>query len=193
MARRAALVQAARKAVHRLGPDASMDDIATAAGTSKSIVYRYFADKTALQVAVAELVVSEIHEALDEAARTASTPRDGLRAMIDTYLAMIEHSPNVYWFVTRPLREDDSAPLGHFLEAVADRVARPFADLLSARSGAATESDVWAAGAVGFVRGTGEWWLSHRDVPGTPGRPELVERVTAWLWAGPVSVRSRST
>lgn len=185
-ARRAELVHVARKAVHRQGPDVSMDEIAAAAATSKSIVYRYFGDKTALQVAVGEAVVAQMHAALDEAARSATTPREGLRSMIDVYLEMVEASPNVYSFVTRPVTEDASGPIGHFLDAVATLIARPFAQVMHV-DGDPSWVDVWAAGAVGFVRGTGEWWLNHRDVPGAPTRAELTERTTAWLWAGPVS------
>lgn len=192
VARRTELVRAARRAVHRTGPDVSMEEIAAAAGTSKSIVYRYFVDKTGLQVAVGEAVVAQMHAALDEAARAATTPRDGLRAMIDVYLEMVEASPNVYWFVTRPVSEDASAPLGHFLDAVATLVARPFARVLSAGSTAPDQADIWAAGAVGFVRGTGEWWLSHRGDPDAPTREELTDRVAAWLWAGPVGVLART-
>lgn len=56
-----------------------MDDIATHAGTSKSIMYRYFTDKTGLQQAVSEEVMQQIREALETAAHTATSPRDALR------------------------------------------------------------------------------------------------------------------
>lgn len=191
LARRTELVRAARKTVHRHGPDVSMDEIAATAGTSKSIVYRYFVDKTGLQVAVAEAVVAEMHEALDEASLSGSTPRDSLRAMIGVYLAMVESSPNVYSFVTRPTSEDASAKVSHFLDAVAALIARPFARVLTAGS-PEVQADVWAAGAVGFVRGAGEWWLAHREDPDAPTRTELTDRVTAWLWTGPIGSLART-
>ncbi|MBO1753151.1 TetR family transcriptional regulator [Actinotalea sp. BY-33] len=190
--RRAALVHAARKAVHRHGPDVSMEEIAATAGTSKSIVYRYFQDKPGLQVAVGAAVVAQMHTALDEASRAAETPREGLRAMIDVYLAMVEHSPHVYYFVTRPLSEDAEAPLGHFLDAVANLIARPFTAVLTAGSRERVQADLWASGAVGFIRGTGEWWLSHREDDGAPTRLELTDRVTTWLLAGPVGFLTRT-
>ncbi len=187
--RRAELVHEARRAVHRNGPDISMEEIATTAGTSKSIVYRYFVDKTGLQAAVGGAVVEQMHAALDEASRAAVTPREGLRSMIAIYLEMVSASPNVYWFVTRPVSEDASAPVGHFLEQVAGLVARPFARVISDREPLV---DVWAAGAVGFVRGMGEWWLTHQDDEDAPTLEDLVERTTAWLWTGPVSALART-
>lgn len=181
-ARYAELVRIARKTVHRQGPDASMDEIAAAAGTSKSIVYRYFTDKRGLQAAVAEAVVLDIRNALADALHHAHDPRDGLAAMIDVYLGMIESSPNVYWFVTRDGSTEPAGPLGHFLDGVARLVATPLSGTAGDGSGA------WAAGAVGFVRGAGEWWLERRDRPGTPDRATLGAQVTAWLWAGPAGL-----
>lgn len=226
-ARHEELVAQARRSVHHRGPDVSMEEIAADAGTSKSLVYRYFADKTALQVEVARLVVRDIEEALAQALAAQATPREGLRAMVDVYLAMVESSPHVYAFVTA------DGVVEHFLGSVTELVAGPFARALAdeadptgggtggapatggldgtrsvaaagsatgagttgAGTGAAgttaagTTAAAWAAGAVGFVRGAGEWWLTH---PGErPDRAALAAQVTSWLWAGPVGLLAR--
>ncbi|GGI04782.1 TetR/AcrR family transcriptional regulator [Isoptericola cucumis] len=195
-ARRAQLVNAARKAVHRGGPGVSMDEIAAEAGTSKSIVYRYFDDKAGLRLAVAAHVVATMHDALREAAETAPTPQAALRAMVRVYLEMIEHSPNVYWFVTRtaiggnePATDAGglSGPveaLGAYLDSVIELVAAPFARAVHVPAATAA---AWAAGAVGFVRGAGEWWLGHGGSD-RQAREDLTEQVTLWLWNGPVGV-----
>lgn len=204
-ARRAELIRAASKAVHRGGPGVSMDEIAAASGTSKSIIYRYFDDKTGLQVALGSAVVGQMHDALTQAAEAAETPRRALRAMVGVYLEMIESSPNVYYFVTRTSavagteetagqaaasgRGASQAPLAAFLDSVIELVAEPFARVTDVPP---ADAAAWAAGAVGFVRGAGEWWLAHRDRPGTPDREQLTERVAAWLWSGPVGVLSQN-
>ncbi|WP_435738314.1 TetR/AcrR family transcriptional regulator [Cellulosimicrobium sp. PMB13] len=206
-ARRAELIRAASKAVHRGGPGVSMDEIAAASGTSKSIIYRYFDDKTGLQVALGAAVVGQMHDALTQAAEAAETPRRALRAMVGVYLEMIESSPNVYYFVTRTSAvagteeaaaaalaagqggTGPQAPLAAFLDSVIELVAEPFARVTDVPP---ADAAAWAAGAVGFVRGAGEWWLAHRDRPGTPDREQLTERVAAWLWAGPVGVLSQN-
>ena len=112
--RRRELIKSARKAVHALGSDASMEDIAAAAGTSKSVFYRYFGDKAGLQQAVGEVVLSQMQRRIQEAAQSAQTPREGLLAMVSAYLQMAETSPNVYTFVTALLsRRARGSQRGH--------------------------------------------------------------------------------
>lgn len=175
-------MHAARRAVHYVGPEISMDEIATQAKTSKSIVYRYFTDKPGLQLAVGEAVVEQMRAVLAAAAHTAATPRGALRSMVAIYLEMIEHSPNVYYFVTR------TAPGLPSLDSMIELVAVPFAEEMHASP---ADAAAWGAGAVGFIRGAGEWWLGSRDAAGTPTRDDLTDRVTAWLWAGPVGVLAK--
>jgi AcrR family transcriptional regulator len=195
--RRADLANEARKAIHRLGPEASMDDLATALGTSKSILYRYFSDKTGLQHAVGEVVVTRMLTALVEASHRSVTPRENLRAVIGVYLEMVEASPAVYSFVTQvqtgPPPTGGGSPLRSFLDAVSLRVVAPIAEsLLRDHPGGGTRNEraleqlaqTWACGAVGFVRGAGDRWLAASAVDRPLDLPALTDEVTAWLWTG---------
>ncbi|MGO2046799.1 MAG: TetR/AcrR family transcriptional regulator, partial [Brachybacterium tyrofermentans] len=65
--RRAELLDIARHLIHDNGPDVTMEDIAAASGTSKSIVYRYFEDKASLQKALGRSILTSMHaKLLDE-------------------------------------------------------------------------------------------------------------------------------
>lgn len=193
-ARRAELVRAARRAVHHRGPDLSMDDIATEIGTSKSILYRYFTDKTGLQVAVGQAVLGRMREALEEAAARAGGPRERISEMVRVYLEMVDGAPHVYAFVTRP--EATAGQVRGFVAEVADLVTDA---VLPALRGGTAEDDggaddraevgeatlvaarLWAAGVVGLVRGAVDLWLGDRaDPTAEPGRPAPALADAGW-------------
>lgn len=189
--RRRELIKSARKAVHALGSDASMEDIAAAAGTSKSVFYRYFGDKAGLQQAVGEVVISQMQRRIHEAAQGAQTPREGLLAMVSAYLQMAETSPNVYTFVTTSSAGEPgvatggiaaAGALGHFFEEVRDMIARP----MRAHLGAGKEAVIgyWPTAAIGLVRNAGEQWLGTPESPGKPDQEAMARQITAWLCVG---------
>lgn len=97
--RRIELIRTARAAVDELGPQASMEEIASACRTSKSVYYRYFGDKAGLQRAVGEYTVTRMRDRLEEAVRAAGTFEGTLEAMVAEYLLSIERSAAVYRFV----------------------------------------------------------------------------------------------
>ncbi|MBP1136198.1 AcrR family transcriptional regulator [Arthrobacter sp. PvP023] len=189
--RRRELIKSARKAVHALGSDASMEDIAAAAGTSKSVFYRYFGDKAGLQQAVGEVVISQMQRRIQEAAQGAQTPREGLLAMVSAYLQMAETSPNVYTFVTAYSAGEPATTtggmaatgaLGHFFEEVRDMIARP----MRAHLGTGKEAVIgyWPTAAIGLVRNAGEQWLATPESPGKPDQETMARQITAWLCVG---------
>ncbi|OFI38181.1 TetR family transcriptional regulator [Arthrobacter sp. SW1] len=188
--RRRELIKAARKAVHSLGRDASMEDIAAAAGTSKPVFYRYFGDKAGLQQAMGEVVLAQMQRKMKEAVASAATAREGLYAMVSAYLQMAESSPNVYAFVTRlPYSEAGqqdaiavSGALGHFFESISGMMAEPMREHLG--PGAEALIDYWPTAAIGMVRNAGELWLSTPDSPAKPDQQTMAARITDWLCVG---------
>lgn len=190
-ARRVALIKTARKAVHRIGPSASMEDIASAADTSKSVFYRYFGDKAGLQRAMGEVVVGRMQEQLIEAARKAGTPREGLRAMVAAYLQMAASSPNVYVFVTQPAPEpgstlEGSSTLSSFFDAISAMLASPMQSYLAEEPSATVPQPLalWPRAAIGMVRAAGEQWLSMPAGPDRPSESDLADAITTWLFDG---------
>src|ERR687889_993602 len=98
-ARRRELVDAALAAVGRHGAGVGMDEIAATAGTSKTAVYRHFADRGELHTAVCARVAEQLTGTLRAAMHSSTDPRGMLGAAIDAYLAFLEADPEVYRFV----------------------------------------------------------------------------------------------
>ncbi|WP_394217087.1 TetR/AcrR family transcriptional regulator [Brachybacterium vulturis] len=168
--RRAELLDVARHLIHEQGPEVTMEDIAAASGTSKSIVYRYFEDKAHLQRTLGRSILSTMHAKLLEEMRAleADVGREAgaderIHAMIRAYVETAQRSPGVYRFVTRP-----SDGLNHFLTAVSRLVATFLpADIPAPQ--------VWAHGAVGFVERAVDTWMTTQET----AAPEADDRRSA--------------
>jgi AcrR family transcriptional regulator len=176
-----------------------MGEIAAAAGTSKSVFYRYFGDKDGLRQAVGEVVIGQMRAEVLAAGRSAASAEEGLRAMVSSYLRMAETSPNVYFFVTAD-REAGSGPAaqahGQVLDAFFDEVLAMMREgmhaYLASRSTApgstprdgATAVAYWPRASLGMVRAVGEAWLRQQPGPDRPAAEDLTDTVTGWLVHG---------
>ncbi|MFD6813968.1 TetR/AcrR family transcriptional regulator [Enteractinococcus coprophilus] len=189
--RRNDLIRSARAAVHSIGPEVSMEEIASHAGTSKSVFYRYFNDKQGLQQAVAQASIDFMETELKKAGKSAPSARDGLYTMVLVYLQLANSSPNVYNFSTaiptgmNIFRQN----MARFLQRAVEHV---FPHYKNADSTAANKNLAyyWAVAAVGFVRAAGEEWIAETGYPTRLSAEELAHRIANWLLVG---LESQST
>lgn len=198
-ARRAELVGAALKAISRHGPGVGMDEIAAVAGTSKTVLYRHFADKDQLYLAVATRVDERVASALRAATAEAAGFREGLRAAVGTYLHLVASDPAVYRFVVRRPGVERAGPPGvvdpvaGLSAAVSAELARLIDRHLRAGGVSRAASAAWAHGLVGMVRAAADHWADHwaDHGAGTAGTgpdeltaDELADHLTDLAWGG---------
>lgn len=175
--RRAAFVAAGVAAVDRHGPNASAEQIAEAAGVSRTVLYRYFRDREDLRQAIADQVVHAIVDSVLPKLELGpeSTPREVIRAAIGVIVGWLDEHPNLYHFLR-------SRPDGSSLVAVESTLADSVASLLKLLMvffGISGESaEPGAYGIVGFVEACGGWWLQHRAM----SRQAFTELVCTGVW-----------
>lgn len=197
--RRIQLVGAAVGAIRRHGAGVGMDDVAGAAGTSKTVVYRHFGDRSGLYTAVCESVAAvllgEIRRATTEAMSASDGgPRSAVSAGIDAYLRLIESDPELYRFVVhRPLLTQPSGsragalpqsadPVNDLVTVIGDEIATVIGDRL--RSTGTEPGDAarpWGHAVVGLVRGAADDWLVR---PNGMTRERLTAHLTDLAWSG---------
>ncbi|BCJ62839.1 TetR family transcriptional regulator [Micromonospora endophytica] len=185
--RRRALIAAAVQALLRYGPQVDMEQVASTAGVSKPVLYRYFADKSQLWLAVGEHVAARVVEAVAPAVERVREERDLVEATIDAYLGVIESQPRLYQFLVH----QSGVPgiqqlLAGTSQQVATGLARVISDRLHTLGLDAGPAEPWAYGLVGFVQAVGDWWTVH----GQPiDRAALTDYLTILLWSGIEGVR----
>jgi AcrR family transcriptional regulator len=153
---------------------ATLDDIAAAAGVTKPMVYRHFASKKALYLALLEQHENDLPTFFErvEPESLDGTPQTLLRAVLDLWFDYVWENQHAWVMIFRDSSGDDEIQrfrrrvnlsarrvLAHFIEthpmsAVPPEQVEPTAELLS--SGLA---------------GLALWWIDH---PGTP-KPQLVD------------------
>ena len=192
-ARRAELVEATMRAIRRHGAGVGMDQIAAQAGTSKTVVYRHFTDRTGLYRAVVAAVDDLILRDLGSALTTADPAADGdaggdpralVAAAVDSYLTLVERDPEVYRFVvTRPLLDAPVAddPVEGMTSRIAAQVTEVLASRLRREGRDERAAATWAHSLIGLVRAAADHWLAQPDrVP----REVLARQVTDLAWGG---------
>lgn len=176
------MVEAAVEAIREHGPGVSVAQISAAAGITKPVLYRHFADRADLQRAVGERAAGMLMERIYPVLAVEAEPVEHVAAVIDAFLHGIEDEPQLYRFVVANPAEP--APGAEIVEDVRGRIAALLATLLGERLRAEGRdsggAEAWAHGLVGMVQSAGEWWLDRR----TMSRDALTNYLSALIWGG---------
>ncbi|WP_260850682.1 TetR/AcrR family transcriptional regulator [Kocuria marina] len=181
--RRIELITAARDAVAANGAALSMEEIATACGTSKSVFYRYFKDKAGVQAAVGEYFVTRMRRRMVAAASEADTFAAMIHALVSEYLKSVAASGEVYRFVVTAPTERGST-IERFVDSVRDLLMEQHMRHHGSRATPEGVLKCWAASTVGMVRGAGEAWLELGGDTAKPDRHTMSRIITAWAVEG---------
>ncbi|ATE52567.1 TetR/AcrR family transcriptional regulator [Actinosynnema pretiosum] len=180
-ARRAEFVEATIRAVARHGADVGMDEIAGEAGVSKPVLYRHFADKADLYLAVGRRATELLMDRLGPAIEGDGSLRARITRIVDAYLSVIEEHPHLYRFVVRaafaerPVEQD---VVGEDKAMIATALTRLFGDFLRANGMDSGGAEPWAHALVGMVQNAGDWWLDRQSM----SRASLGDYLSTIIW-----------
>jgi AcrR family transcriptional regulator len=181
--RREELLDAAERAIRRIGPHASMEDLAAEAGITKPILYSHFGDRAGLARALAERAGNRLVTSLGEtvaAARLTREPREVVRAAMGTFCSFVENEPEIYRFVVLSSFFETHPVTSHIVTEVAQKLREMLEAGLQAAGAETKGAEAWSIAVVGMTSVVAEWWLERR----TMSMDELVESLTDFVWGG---------
>lgn len=196
--RRKELVESAIRTIRARGAGVGMDDIAAAAGTSKTVFYRHFTDRRGLYRAVAErvdeLILRDVGKVFGEGRGSTGLseihqdPRSLISAAIGAYLHLVERDPELYRFIMAApiVGAEKVAGAAEVAAEETGRMARQMGDLIGqalvARGHDPAPARVWGQSLVGMVRAAADAWLA--GLASDLDREALTDQLTQLAWGG---------
>lgn len=181
--RRAVFVDAALAVIERVGPGATVDQIAAELGVTRQAIYRQFTDRSDLDHAIAEraaaLLFDELLPHFDAGSELLGDVEGSIARLTHVYLDFVERNLSLYRFVR-----------AHELELAADSAVRTVKDTVAGRVAALAEqvlatldlpagmAETFAVGMIGMTDAVVSRWLED---PRGLSRAELVDQLTRIL------------
>jgi AcrR family transcriptional regulator len=178
--RRSAILRCAMEAFATRGyHGTSIDDIASAAGISKALIYEHFPSKQALHAEVISVQADALFARMAQAADAALAPDERLRGGIDAFLGFVECNREAW----RALFRDAADPhLGEVVDRLQRRATDAIAEMMVPGAAAPLHDEVEIVAQMlsGAVQALANWWYEHQDRT----RAELVDRAMGFAWLG---------
>ncbi|PSR64397.1 TetR family transcriptional regulator [Nocardia sp. MDA0666] len=178
--RREELVDGTLAAIRNRGGDVGMDEIAAEIGVSKTVLYRYFSDKSDLTRATMERFIEttlmpRIYEAISDDADEYQLVRNTLAAYVHT----VEADIDVYRFIMGNGSTTDKSSLADFEKLFAD-VVSVVVQTKAFDRGVDTEGVLlYSYVIVGGVQLATDWWISNRSM----SADRMLDHLAMMVWS----------
>ena len=180
---RGEIVEAAFRAIDRLGPELSVREIAEEAGTAKPKIYRHFHDKSDLFQAIGERLRDMLWAAIFPSINLATdSAREVIRRSVEEYVTLVDKHPNVLRvFIQAPSGGTSASTIRTLNEgreitlAMADLFDNELREMELDRAAV----ELAAHAAFGSAASATEWWLGpDPDSPRRMPREQFVAHLT---------------
>jgi AcrR family transcriptional regulator len=159
--------------------EASMDDVAEAAGVTKPVLYQHFASKRELYLELLDDVGTRLIDAVVAATRAADDPHQQVEAGFRAYFGFVAGHANAFRLLFGGARQPDEECV-----AVADRVEQVMADIIAGLIDVDLDPEhrrLLGHAVVGLAEATSRQWVRQEMRP-DPNR--LARWIADAAWSG---------
>ncbi|GAA1481096.1 TetR/AcrR family transcriptional regulator [Gordonia sinesedis] len=184
--RRTELTDGTMAAVRELGADVGMDEIATHIGVSKTVLYRYFSDKSDLGGAVTlRFFETTLLPGLTEAIADDVDEYTLTRTVIAVYVRAVADEPQLYKFALGGTPTSSAASaVSESEQLVAQLLVATMTMRMAERDADSSGAEVWSYTLVGGIQRAMDWWMAARPI----GVDDLIDYLTMLVWSAIVGI-----
>lgn len=187
-ARRAAVIDAAITVLGRdvePGGEISVQQIADEAGVHRTVLYRYFEDRTDLDVAIQRAICAQAGDVLNGAITLEGTVREIVHRIIGAYVGWAVDNTGLLRFVEREIAGAPSKPLDEAIGQMAETIELTIGGVLALLDAELPENDrdvltPLAFLLVGGVMSAVRAWSSRDEL--RPAAPAFIDLVAGAIW-----------
>ncbi len=187
-ARRQAVIDAAIVVLSRdaePGEEVSVQQIADEASVHRTVLYRYFEDRTDLDLAIQREICTRVAADLLGTITLEGTVRQILRRIIATYVTWAAEHPRLLHFAERPVTGTAERPLDEAIGQFAEQIEILIGGILALLDADVSEDDrdsltPWVFLLVGGVMAAVRAWISREEL--RPAAPIFIDLLTEATW-----------
>jgi AcrR family transcriptional regulator len=188
--RRRELLAALPTAIERLGPGASMEELANEVGITKPVLYKHFGSRTGLAEALTEQYLADFHREVTAALQNVPNARAFVRTLLTSYFGFVERHKGFVAFIAvdvdpRELAEGSRTSAAR--RVLSSGLALVLAGALRTRGLDTSPAESWGMSLQLMIEGTAFTWLRDGGVT----REQVVEHLFALIWNGVGDVLER--